>query len=155
VTGREEGFTLVETVIGLFLSLIVVLALGGVMLLNQRAYGWGRDKIFLQQNVSESLERLAQLVRMSARLRAVSPVELWTYDESGVQTHTVRRAVVAGEGRLQVDGSDIVDRSCTLLDVQPNGDTTAVTITLELGDDSGNLVQFRTQSALRSRDFEF
>jgi hypothetical protein len=92
---------------------------------------------------------------MSARLRAVSPVELWTYDESGVQTHTVRRAVVAGEGRLQVDGSDIVDRSCTLLDVQPNGDTTAVTITLELGDDSGNLVQFRTQSALRSRDFEF
>jgi hypothetical protein len=149
------GFTLVETVIGLFLSLIVVLALGGVMLLNQRAYGWGRDKIVLQQNVSESLERLSRLVRMSARLRVVSPVEFSTYDESDVLTHTVRRATVAGTGRLQQDGVDLVDRSCSVLDVQPNGDTTALTIGLELEDKSGNRVRFQTRAALRSRDFEF
>jgi hypothetical protein len=144
-----------ETVIALFLSVAVLMALGGVMLLNQRAYGWGRDKIILQQNVTESLDQIGRLVRMSRRLVVTSATQFSTYDENGLLAHTVRRALVGGVGRLQKDGVNLVDRTCVTFDVQPNADTTAITIAVEMQDVSGNRVRSHTTTALRSRDFEF
>jgi prepilin-type N-terminal cleavage/methylation domain-containing protein len=155
VSSGRGGFTLIETVIALSLALVVLLALGTVMLLNQRAYGWGRDKIVLQQNVSDSLERMSRLVRASHRLSVASTTEFSTYDEDEVLTHTVRRVTPTTTGRLQQDGSDLVDRACTLFDVRPNADTTALRIQVELQDGSGNRVLYQTRAALRSRDYRF
>lgn len=152
---NRRGFTMVEMVIGLLLALIVLLALGDVMRLNQRAYGWGRDKIVLQQNASDTLDRLGRLVRMARSLRVVSPVEFQTFDESQTLAHTVRRVPVGVGGRIQQDGIDMVPPSCTRFDVTPNRDTTMLTIALELEDLSGNRVLFQTRTAVRNRDFEF
>ena len=146
----QAGFTPLETVIALSLSVAVLLALGGVMLLNQRAYGWGRDKIILQQNVTECLDRITRRVRMARRLEVVSASEFSTYDESGALAHTVRRALVGGQGRLQEDGADLVDRTCVSFTAQPNADTTALTVAVELEDRAQNRVKFITTAVARS-----
>lgn len=151
----RSGFTLIETVIALFLSVMVLLALGGVLLLNQKAYGWGRDKISLQQNVTESLDRIGRVVRMSRRVVVTSATQFSTYDESGVLTHTIRRVVAGGVARLQQDGVNLIDRTCVSFDVQPNADTTALSVAVELQDNSGNRVRYQTTAALRSRHLEF
>jgi hypothetical protein len=151
----NAGVTLIELTISVFLTLFVVIVMGRVVLQNQRSFGWGRDKVTLQQNVTEACEWMARTVRAARTLDVVSASELRAYDESGTLIHTFRRFTVNGTPRLQQDGAALVDRKCTQFVVTPDSDTTSVTLSLELEDDSGNRVAASTRVALRNRTFEF
>lgn len=155
----RSGFTLIEMMIGLSLALIVVFALGRIVLANQRAWEWGRDKTVLQANVTEALEWMSRSVHAARTLdvAAHSGVndELRTYDETGALVHTYRRVVVSGVGRLQQDGADLVDRPCTRFIVTPNVDTTSVTLDLELKSKTNALVAATTRATVRNRFFTF
>lgn len=153
--GSRAGFTMIEMVVALFLGLIVLLAVGGVITLNQKAYGWGREKAVLQQNVSETLERLVRVVRGARAVQVVSSAEYRTYDESLALAHSVRLLPAGTGGRIQLDGIDMSPSSCTFFSVVPNGDTTALTLVLELEDRAGNRVRYQTRSSVRNRDLEF
>jgi Tfp pilus assembly protein PilW len=149
----RDGYTIVELMIGVFLALIVVLALGRIILANQRSWEWGRDKTVLQANSTEALEWMSRQVRAARRIEIVSASEFRTYDENDALAHTYRRAVVSGEGRLQQDGASLVGRPCTAFAVA--GDSANVTMRLELQDKSGNKVSATTRATVRNRSFEY
>jgi hypothetical protein len=146
---------MIELLVAVFLALTVVLALGRIILANQRSWEWGRDKTVLQQNVTESLEWMARSVRSARSLEIVSDSELRTYDAGGGLTHTFRRAIASGAYRLQQDGSDLVDRVCTDFVVTPDEDSTSVTLVVELQDKAGNKVRAMTRATLRNTSYEF
>jgi hypothetical protein len=142
---------MVELMIALILGLVVVLAIGSLVLQNQRSWRWNKDKTVLQQNVTESLEWMARQVRAARSVQVVSSEEFRTYDENDALVH---RYEWTGD-RLQQDGSDLVDRKCTDFQVFPDEDTTSVTIVLELEDDAFNLVGGSTRAAIRNQTYEF
>jgi hypothetical protein len=150
-----SGATIVELMLAIFLALIVVYALGRIILANQRSWEWARDKIVLQQNVTEALEWMARNVRAARSVDVVSPNELHTFDEDGNITHSFLREAVAGSFRLRQDGSDLVDRVCTQFLVTPDDDSTSVTLVVELQDKAGNKVKGMTRAALRNLSYEF
>jgi type II secretory pathway component PulJ len=152
---RGGGFTIIELMIACFLSLVVVLAMGRIIQQNVISWQQGRDKAVLQQNVTEALEWMSRWVRSSRSITVVSASELRCYDETGALTHTFRRTVVGGEGRLQQDGADLVDRVCPSFTVTPDTDTTRLTLALQLQDPAGNLVAATTRAAVRNRFFEY
>lgn len=146
---------MIEMTIAVFLTFFVVLVMGRVVLQNQRSFGWGRDKVILQQNVTEACEWMARTVRSARTLRVISASEVRAYDETGALIHTFRRFTVNGVPRLQQDGADLVGRKCTRFVVTPDNDTTSITLSVELEDGSGNRVAALTRAALRNRTFEF
>ena len=129
--------------------------MGSLILQNQRSWQWGRDKTVLQQNTTEALEWMARSVRASRRLAVVSDTKFRTYNENGVLVHSYERTLVAGEGRLQEDAMDLVDRRCTQFQVTTDEDTTSVTLVLELEDDAGNRVAVMTRATVRNLDYQF
>ena len=153
--GRSKGFTMIEMMVAIFLSLIVIFAIGSILTASQRAWAWGRDKAVLQANSTEALEWIARSVRASRSLQVVSADQFSTYDENGALVHTYRRFMVDGVGRLQEDGADLVARTCNRFTVTPDPDTTSLTLALELQDASGNSILAMTRAAIRNRSFEF
>jgi len=151
----ESGFTLIELTIALVLGLVVVMALGQLIIANQRSFEWGRDKVVLQQNSTEALEWMARSVRAATSLAVVDSTQLSTYDDAGTLLHTYALVNVGGVNRLHQDGADLVDRRVTRFLVIPDADTTSVSITLELEARAGSRVQAFTRVMLRNRSFEF
>ena len=150
----QRGFTLTELMIASFMSVFVLLALGRLILMNQRSWEWGRDKAVLQQNTTEALEWMARQVRAAHSIAVVDSTEFRTYDSSGTLLNTYRR-VVSGGGRLQQNGSDLVDRRCTGFIVTTDDDTSSVILQLALEDDSGSQVAATTRAAIRNRSHAF
>lgn len=153
--GGSAGYTLVELAVGSFLALFVVLALGHVILQNQRSWEWGRDKAVLQQNATEGLERMVRAVRAARRLEVISESELRTYDETDALVHTLLLDDSGDQDRLLQDGADLIDRQCTLFVVTPDDDTTSVQLDLEIADNGGNRVAVSARATLRNRTFVF
>jgi hypothetical protein len=147
--------TLLELVIASFLALVVVFAMDRIILNNLRAWGWGRDKAELQANEIEALEWMARSIRAAHHLQVVSTSEFRTYDAAGALLHTYAREIVGGEGRLRQDGADLVARECTAFGVTPDDDTTSLTLTVELEDNSWNRISATTRVAIRNRPFEY
>jgi len=150
-----RGFTTIELVVAGAIAMVVVLAMGYLILQNQRSWKWGRDKAVLQQNTTEALEWMARSVRGARTLAVVSDTRFLTYDENGSVVHTFDRVLVGGEGRLRQDAVDLVETRCTQFQVTPDDDTTSVTLLLELEDDAGNRVAAKTRATLRNRIYEF
>ncbi len=146
---------MIELMVALFLSLIVLYAIGKILTTSQKAWSWGRDKAVLQANSTEALEWMARSIRAARTLQVVSANEFKTYDENGALVHTFRRTTVSGVGRLQQDGSNLVSRVCNSFTVTPDPDTTSLSLVLELQDDSGNKIRETTRAAIRNRSFEF
>lgn len=154
--GRSQnGFTMMELVIALVIGLVVVLAIGSLVLQNQRSWAWNKDKTVLQQNVTECLEWMARSTRAARSLEVVSDQKFKTYDENGTLVHTYQRANVAAKYKIREDDHDLVDRVCTRFQVSPDNDTTSITIEIELRDEAGNLVAGSTRAAARNRSYEF
>jgi len=99
-----RGVALVEFVIAGFIGLVVVLALGRIVLMNGRAWSWGRDKAELQANATEALEGMARSVREARRVVVDSPTQFRTYDSQGNLVHTYSRQTSNGELRLREGG---------------------------------------------------
>jgi Tfp pilus assembly protein PilV len=145
-----SGFTTIELLIASVIALVVVIAMGYLILQNQRSWEWGRDKTVLQQNTTEALEWMARSVRAARVLNVVSDSKFMTYNEDLVLVHTYEVVEVDGDNWLQEDGNDLVDRVCTNFEVIPDDDTTSVTLVLELKDEAGNLVAATTRAATRN-----
>jgi hypothetical protein len=152
---RTRGVALIEFVVAGFIGLLVVLALGRIVLMNGRAWGWGRDKAELQANATEALEWMARSVREARRVIVDSPTQFRTYDSQGNLVHTFSRQTSNGEMRLREDDHDLSARTCTQLAVTPDNDTTSVTLRFELQDHSGNRVSVLTRAARRNIVYEF
>ncbi len=147
----EKGFTLIEMMVAMSISLIVVLGLGQLILVGQEAFGWGVEKVELQRNVAESMEWMARSVRASNHLLVNGNSDFTTFDEDGNAIHRYLLGTVDSETRLFEDSSNMVEQSCTAFTVTANADTTSLTISLELEDDSGNRVAAMTTATLRNR----
>ena len=137
------------------IALVVVLALGRIMLANQRSWDSGRDKAELQANTTETLEWMARSIRAARFLTVVAGDEFWTHDESGTLTHVYRLDTDGAEPRLQEDGRDLSTRRCTQFVVTADDDTTSLTLRLELEDDDGDRVFGMTRVAVRNRSLAF
>jgi len=152
--GRAGGYTMIELLVACFLALIVVLALGRIILANQRAWGWGRDKAILQANVTEAVETMGRAVRAADSLVFVSATEFHTYFDGSV-AQRFKLATVNGEGRLQQNGANVVDRRCTLFSVTGDPEARSATVNLEFEDKSGNRISARSRAAVRAKSFKF
>lgn len=151
----RSGFTLIEMVVALFVSLIVVAALGKIMLVNSRSWKLGNDKVYLQQNVSEAVSRMAHSIRSSRRLRLISATEFRTYDETGTLTHTYRKYATASGQRLQEDGRNMTPWACNAFSCTANADTTSLTLAVTLQNTDGETVARRSRITLRNRTMSF
>jgi hypothetical protein len=152
---RNGGFTILELVLATFLAFIVVLAMGRIILTNQRAWEWGRDKTVLQDNVTEVLECMARSVRGADSVAVVTPNEFHTFDEHHAPGHSYRWATVSGVGTLQEDGIRLVDRRCNVFTVTSDHDGTGLTMVVELQDRSGNTIRSSTRAVVRNRTFTY
>jgi hypothetical protein len=151
------GYTLVELMIASFLSVLVVLALGWLILTNQRSWERGRDKVELQANTTEALEWMARQIRPAHSLAVPDSNQFVAYDRAGTEIARFQRVVQAGQGRLRdaLGGNDVVARDCTRFHVRPDADTTSVVLTLELRDRAGNRVGAAARAAVRNRHRTF
>jgi prepilin-type N-terminal cleavage/methylation domain-containing protein len=155
VQSDQRGVTLIELSLALVVGLLVVLALGRIVLANQRSWEQGRDKTELQQNTTEALEWMARSVRSARTVAVIDTTEFRTYDAAGSLVHTYELVAGVGQPRLHEDGSELTDRPCTLFYVLPDADTTGVTLTIELEDRAGNRVAAQTRATLRNQSFQF
>jgi hypothetical protein len=153
--GSRGGYTLLELAIASLIALLVVLALGRLIVANLRSWEWGRDKVVLQQNVTEALEWMERSVRAAHTLQVPANNSFITFDETGAQVHTYHIEQVAGRNRLREDNHDLSDRPCTLFTVSANWDTTSLLIRLEFEDAAGDRVAATTRATIRNRPFEF
>lgn len=152
----RRGFTLVELMIASFISLIVVLGLGQLILVSQSAWKWGAGKTELQGNVAEATEWMARSVRLASAVTLVSDSDFITRNEDGNPLHRYQvGSDGAGGRRILEDGKALVDQDCTDFSVTANEDTTSVTLSLELRDAMGNKVAAMTTATLRNRSLEF
>ncbi len=151
---RQRGYTLIEFTVASMLAILVTLALGRLILANQRSWEWGRDKIVLQQNASLTMERMSSHIRGARSIAVVDSTEFRLYDAGGGLTDIYRRVATDG-GRLQHNSLDMVDRRCTAFIVTTDNDTTSVTIQMELADNADSRVAVMSRTAVRNQSFEF
>lgn len=151
----RAGFTMIEMVVSLFVSLIVVFAIGKLMLVNGTSLRQGRDRILLQQNVSEVLDRVCHSTRAARTLQVVSATQFRTYDADGTLKHTYRKWATASGDRLQEDGRDMSGQACTVFTCTPNADTTSVTLVMKFTNTDGETVDRRTRITVRNRTLSF
>ncbi|HPF71537.1 MAG TPA: prepilin-type N-terminal cleavage/methylation domain-containing protein [Candidatus Krumholzibacteria bacterium] len=150
------GFTIVEMVIALMIALIVVLAMGRLLVVNQNAWNDGRDKAQLQQNLSEVLDRMVRSVRGARTVAVVDAGEFRTYDAAGGLVHTYALVRVGDlPGVLQEDGVALTTRRCAAFTCAANGDNTSLTLAVTLLDDADNEVSRTTRVTIRNRTIEF
>ncbi|MBD3236651.1 MAG: hypothetical protein GF330_08100 [Candidatus Eisenbacteria bacterium] len=148
---RQDGYTLVEFVVGGFVGLVVVIALGHLLLANQRSWHAGQEKVRLQQNASQAADRISRAVRAAHRLAVVDGDELRIFDAQGVQQIRYRCVGHAGEGRLRENGRDLVAQRCRRFRVVPDADTTSVGLEIELENEAGQRVAVATRVARRNQ----
>jgi hypothetical protein len=152
---RSAGYTIVEMMLGVFISLIVVYALGKIITQSQKSWSWGQDKTRLQQNTTETLEWMARSVRAARSLKIISNTEFSTRDTTGTVVHNYKW-MAPGDSSLRQDGVVMVDRICRQFRVKWNADTTSVTLKLRLVDTKKyNQVADSTRATVRNRIFEF
>ncbi len=60
---RLAGYTMIELVIALMLTLLVALAAGTIVLTNQRSFRQGQRKLVMQQEAARAVEQIARDVR--------------------------------------------------------------------------------------------
>lgn len=149
------GFTVVELMIAATIGLVVVLALGKIILVNQRSWVQGQDKMVMQQNATEALEWMARSIRAARSLTVGGADSFSTFDVTGMLVHTYQRVGEGAAARLQEDGRDLIGRPCTQFAVTTNADTTSLTLTVEFADAAGNRVGGMTRSTIRNGSFEF
>ncbi len=149
------GFALLELMIALVLGLVVVLAMGRIILVNQSSWNMGRDKAVLQQNVSESMEWMLRSIREAGSIDLVSNQEFRTYDRQANLLHVYRLDTGAAPPMLLRDGTALIDRRCTQFNVAANSDTTCLTIDLEFADATDTRVAASVRGTLRNATLEF
>ena len=149
-TTGQRGVTLIEMMVSIFVSLIVVMALGRVMTMNQRAWSGNRDKSNLQSNSTLVLERMSRSIREARTLQVTGADQFQTRDENDAVLHTYRRVLDTGTWRIQEDGVTIAPAECTVFTVAADADTSSLLLDLELTDASSSSVRSVTRVAKRN-----
>jgi Tfp pilus assembly protein PilW len=152
---RQSGYTILELVIALFLTLLVALAAGAIVLTNQSSFRQGQGKLTMQQEASRSVEQIARDVRRARWIDydAGSPDELVLVGADSTAFRTYERGLSNGVQKVLQDGAPLADMECTELSFAANADTTSVLIVLELRDAADNRVKVQSTAAIRNRNF--
>lgn len=150
-----RGFTLIELMVASFISLIVLAGLGQLILVNQKTWNWGRERVVLQQSVTQVMDRISWEVRASNKLLVLGSNRFRTYDELGNQTHEYRLLGSGSTARVSEDGVAMSDLLCSAFTVASSSYNTNLTINLELEDDNGNRVAAMTRSTIRNKALSF
>lgn len=151
----QRGITLIELMVALTASAIVLLALGNVVLVNQKAVGWSQDRAELQGHTTVVMSRIARSVRGANQVVVSNANTFRLYDLNGTLTHTYALVSAADGPRLQLNGADMADQNCTRFTVTPNADTTSVTLDLELTSTDGVTLGELSTVSIRNRTLEF
>ena len=160
MTGRrntqpQKGFTLLELVVAGFLSMIVVFGLGNLILANQRAWEWGREKVEMQQNTARAMDKMTASVRSAFSITVPSTTWFYTRDENGVQMHEYRLAGSGDAARLTEDGVPLTEYTCTGFSISSVSYNTCLTFTVEFEDETGDRIETVAAASIRNRGFSF
>jgi type II secretory pathway pseudopilin PulG len=150
---RQFGYTILELVIAMFLTLFVALAAGAIVLTNQSSFRQGQGKLTMQQEASRSVEQIARDVRRSRWIDVTSPDRLALLDAAGAEFRVYELGASGGVQKVLQDGAPLADMECTELSFAANADTTSVLIVLELRDAADNRVKMQSTAAIRNRNF--
>jgi prepilin-type N-terminal cleavage/methylation domain-containing protein len=111
---NRRGFTLLELMLGIGLSLIVLLGAGSVYLGVQRSFQWGSRKLLAQQEATLLSSTL------SRRIRVAKGYEIYVVPNRGVPADSGNGLALRGDGgvllgRLEWDGAQqtLVDSTGT------------------------------------------
>lgn len=148
----QRGVTLTELMISIFISLIVVMALGRLVMLNSESFTSSSDRTDLQQSTSFVLERMAKAVRQAHGLQVNNSRSFNTLDAGGGLAAAFQRASSSGTPRIQMNGMDLAGYECTFFNVIADADTTSLILEIELTGDDG--VSNRTLTRVAQRNVE-
>ena len=151
----RRGYTLIELVVASSLSMVVVLALGSVIVTNQRAWEWGRDKIDIQQEVTRAIGRVTASVRAASSVSLPAANWLVTQNADGAQLHEYRLAGSGDSARLMEDGVPLVDFACTEFTVSGTAENSCITFTLEIRNETGDEVRNVATASIRNQEYNF
>jgi prepilin-type N-terminal cleavage/methylation domain-containing protein len=155
VAGSRQGFTLIELVVAMAIAFVVVLAVGKMMVANQKLWRTAAEKALLQQNVTEVLDHVAGSVRRASSLEIVSTEEFQTWEEGRAVGHTFVLSRENSGNLLRKDGELMTSWNCVRFECLANGDQSTLELTLELEDSSGNRVSGMTRVTLRNTTLAF
>lgn len=72
---KRQGFTILEVAVSISLFAFVIILVGSMYLLAQRAYNTGSNQGELSQNIRVALDRLSRELRQSEEIVTVMPVD--------------------------------------------------------------------------------
>lgn len=151
----QSGLTLVELMIAIFISSVVVLALGRFVVSHERMIIGGRNQAYLQQEMSRMFDTLGRDIHSSHAVYANGTSQFSTYDRDGSVLHVYAKTASGGSYRLTRDGTALTDRACRMLNITTDADSTVLDLSLSLADVSGNQADGYIRLCVRNRALEF
>ncbi len=155
---KNKGFTLVELLIVMVLSLGILSAIIMAYTATLHSYSGGFGQATLLNNAGDALEKMAKDIRSSRKVITAQPnrISLWSVDLNGNYSveanETTSYTVEAGKiiRTTSTESGPVADSVLTLaLSYDATADPRLVVIDLSLSD-SGQLVTLETKAKLRN-----
>ena len=144
---RDGGFTAIELLIATFVVSTMFVAFWFNYSHNQQVLNRGRDKVLLQQALSQASEAIARDVRAGAGITLSGPTSLSVFDRGGA---LIRQYSLSGDRLVTNGGNPVVPERCTALTFTMAPDTTEVWYVLTLEDAWLNKATVRGSACVRN-----
>jgi hypothetical protein len=150
----SAGLTVIEAIVATFIIFAVFLGFWMTYDTNREIWDRGRDKVLLQQALTQAAEEIARDVRSGSSVALSGGNDLTIYDRSGAP---IRRYFVdSGVSQLSTAVDEpVVPETCTALSFTLGADTTEVLFRLTLKDKYENSATIRSSAHLRNLEDSF
>ncbi len=148
----RRGLTVIEMLVASMLGIILIMALGQLILTNERTWSASRNKVELQQELNRALDRMSRAVREAHSIAVVDDDHFQTLDRDGVVRYEYQ---LDHDGQLWENETALTECTCLQFQVSANGDQTGLDLRVRFGDDTGNGAEAQTWVTVRNRALSF
>ena len=144
---NRAGLTMIEALVATFIIFSIFLGVWFTFDTNRKVWDRGKDKVLLQQALTQASEEIARDVRAGASVSLTGSDDLTIFDRNG---NTIRRYFI-DEGNLSTaTDTPVVPEGCTALNFVLNPDTSEVRFEFTLKDRWENKATLRNSAHLRN-----
>lgn len=149
VLRSRSGLSMIEALVGTFIVVGLFLGIWYTYDANRIVWDRGRDKVLLQQALTQASEAIARDVRAGASVALTGSSDLTIFDRDG---NVIRRYFRDGGASQLVTAIDepIIPEKCTALSFVLSADTSEVRFQFTLKDRWENKATLRNSAHLRN-----
>ena len=146
----QAGYTLIEVMVSIGLSMFVAIALGGTITTSVKLWNAHLEKATLQRNTTMTADWIRRDVQDAHSLSMISG-GFRTHDRAGVLMHEYKVETTADGPRFTRDSRAVVPDDVDSYLITTNSDTTNVLVHLTLADVNGARMDAYVKAAVRDR----